>query len=117
MRRSKQWAAVRTKAPKPEWEYSDVDASDRDFFERLSAQHGTAFARRMWHHLEDLDTIMRETEGDEIIQADDIRRFGEQLATRDQVEALAFAEVMKTYRIVSGGTARRRFARIARRQA
>lgn len=102
-RRSRQWAVVRDKAPTPEWECRDVEPYDRDFFQRIAAQHGTAFARRMWRHFEDLEQILRETDGDEDVQSGDVRRFGEQMKERDAADAAAFAEVLVLYRIVTGG--------------
>jgi hypothetical protein len=103
---------LRDVAPTMPWELRSTDQVDRDFFTRLAARRGSAFALRHWNHLADFNELLRESDGDDTVQDYDIRVFGNRLQDEDPQDAREFFEVLKLYRLIEGGTTRRTVARL-----
>ncbi len=130
-RRSSQWAITRGKAPEraPWQNHSDASEADRDFFGRLREQRGSAAAVRLWRDFLDFQGCVELYPADSLVPLDEdqaidlrslrqqadtaLRHFAERLEFRSPPEAREFWAVLKSWRVVAGGSARRAFARVA----
>lgn len=120
------WKTFSKIAPILPWAKGDVSRVDRDFFERLAASRGSAFAIRIWRDLRSLSEILSDLPPDDLV-ADDpeaamdlqlLREDGDRqlktwsaaLEARDPREAREFWEVYRTYRTIAGGVERGRIS-------